>query len=120
MGIPERLQEERKRLAMTQAALADAIGATKRSVINWETGASSPAADVIARYGELGADVLYIVTGERSRPVAEGERLPPRERLMLDNFRAAPEGVQAGVCTTLAAFAPGGAHVRKKRGGKAA
>ena len=55
---------------MTQQALADAIGSTKRSVINWEGGAASPSADVLSRYGEVGADVLYVLTGRSDPAIA--------------------------------------------------
>jgi DNA-binding XRE family transcriptional regulator len=44
MDISTRLQEERKRLGLTQEAVAAQLGATKRSVINWEGGAALPGA----------------------------------------------------------------------------
>ena len=112
MDISTRLQEERKRLGLTQEAVAAQLGATKRSVINWEGGAALPGAEVLARYAAAGADVLYILTGQRAggasappppRAVSEGDRI------LLDNFHAAPAQVQAGVKTALGAFAPGAA-----------
>lgn len=116
MGIPDRLQEERNRLGMSQAAFADAIGSTKRSVINWEGGSASPSAAVMAAIATAGADVLYILTGERSQAVAPQELLPEGDRILLDNFHAAPPEVRAGIKTTLGVFAPGGAAVKKRRG----
>ena len=118
MDISTRLQEERKRLGLTQEAVAAQLGATKRSVINWEGGAALPGAEVLARYAAAGADVLYILTGQRAggasappppRAVSEGDRV------LLDNFHAAPAQVQAGVKTTLGAFAPGGSARRGKQ-----
>ena len=118
MDISTRLQEERKRLGLTQEAVAAQLGATKRSVINWEGGAALPGAEVLARYAAAGADVLYILTGQRAggasappppRAVSEGDRI------LLDNFHAAPAQVQAGVKTTLGAFAPGGSPRRGKQ-----
>ena len=118
MDISTRLQEERKRLGLTQEAVAAQLGATKRSVINWEGGAALPGAEVLARYAAAGADVLYILTGQRAggasappppRAVSEGDRI------LLDNFHAAPAQVQAGVKTTLGAFAPGGSARRGKQ-----
>ena len=118
MDISTRLQEERKRLGLTQEAVAAQLGATKRSVINWEGGAALPGAEVLARYAAAGADVLYILTGQRTggasappppRAVSEGDRV------LLDNFHAAPAQVQAGVKTTLGAFAPGGSPRRGKQ-----
>ena len=119
MDISTRLQEERKRLGLTQEAVAAQLGATKRSVINWEGGAALPGAEVLARYAAAGADVLYILTGQRAggasappppRAVSEGDRI------LLDNFHAAPAQVQAGVKTTLGAFASAGGTRRGKQG----
>ena len=118
MDISTRLQEERKRLGLTQEAVAAQLGATKRSVINWEGGAALPGAEVLARYAAAGADVLYILTGQRAggasappppRAVSEGDRI------LLDNFHAAPSQVQAGVKTALGAFAPAGSPRRGKQ-----
>ena len=118
MDISTRLQEERKRLGLTQEAVAAQLGATKRSVINWEGGAALPGAEVLARYAAAGADVLYILTGQRAggasappppRAVSEGDRI------LLDNFHAAPAQVQAGVKTTLGAFASAGGTRRGKQ-----
>ena len=118
MDISTRLQEERKRLGLTQEAVATQLGATKRSVINWEGGAALPGAEVLARYAAAGADVLYILTGQRTggasappppRAVSEGDRI------LLDNFHAAPAQVQAGVKTALGAFASAGGTRRGKQ-----
>lgn len=122
MDISTRLQEERKRLGLTQESVAAQLGATKRSVINWEGGAALPGAEVLARYAAAGADVLYILTGQRAggasappppRAVSEGDRI------LLDNFHAAPAQVQAGVKTALGAFASAGG-TRRGRQDKAA
>ena len=118
MDISTRLQEERKRLGLTQEAVAAQLGATTRSVINWEGGAALPGAEVLARYAAAGADVLYILTGQRAggasappppRAVSEGDRI------LLDNFHAAPAQVQAGVKTALGAFASAGGTRRGKQ-----
>jgi len=91
MGISDRLQEERKRLGLTQEAAAEKLGATKRSVINWEGGASLPGAEVLAGYAAAGADVLYILTGVRSPPAQSIGELAPRQRALLNNYEAADE-----------------------------
>ena len=73
MGISARIQEERKRLGLTQEAAAEKMGATKRSVINWEGGAALPGAEALSRFSLAGADVLYVLTGERGgQPPASG------------------------------------------------
>lgn len=69
--IFSRLREERLRLGFRrQDALAEKIGASPSSVHNYEVGKSSPDADYLVRFMELGADVLYILTGTR-----QGERM---------------------------------------------
>lgn len=91
MGISARLQQERKRLGLTQDATAAALGVTKRSVINWEGGSALPGAEALAAYAAAGADVLYILTGQRSQPVPPTATLPPRQRALLDNFEHTDE-----------------------------
>lgn len=103
MGISLRLQEERKRLGLTQEAAAARLGATKRSVINWEGGAALPGAELLARYAELGADVLYILTGQR-------ERLQPHiasEQVLIDSYRRCSTEAQQNLIQTAALFATG-------------
>lgn len=68
MGIADRLREERTRLELTQAALADLTGITKKTQINWEHGVSSPNAEALMAYKTAGVDVWYLLTGERTEP----------------------------------------------------
>ena len=97
MDISTRLQEERKRLGLTQEAVATQLGATKRSVINWEGGAALPGAEVLARYAAAGADVLYILTGQRSQPVPPAQELPRQEQEWLALYRNSSEEVRAAL-----------------------
>ena len=64
MEIFERIRAERERLGLSQTVFADKIGSTKRSVINWESGNTSPSADILAAIASIGGDVIYILTGE--------------------------------------------------------
>lgn len=118
MNLHERLKEERERLGHSQTAFAALAGASKHAQINWEKGAASPNAAALAAWADAGLDVLYVVTGQRTggasapvpaRAVSEGDRI------LLDNFHAAPPQVQAGVKTALGAFAAEGAGKRKPR-----
>ncbi len=118
MNLHERLKEERERLGHSQTAFAALAGASKHAQINWEKGAASPNAAALAAWADAGLDVLYVVTGQRAggasappppRAVSEGDRI------LLDNFHAAPAQVQAGVKTALGAFAPGGSPRRGKQ-----
>ena len=116
--IGDRLRQERERLGLTQPAFADAAGGKKRTLIDWEKGVSSPTAVQLAALAGIGVDVLYILTGQRAggasappppRAVSEGDRI------LLDNFHAAPAQVQAGVKTALGAFASAGGTRRGKQ-----
>ncbi|OWJ91096.1 hypothetical protein B6S59_25325 [Pseudomonas sp. A46] len=64
--LGERLKEERQRLKLTQPELAEAAGAKKRTVIDWEKGVSSPTAVQLEALALVGLDVLFVVTGSRS------------------------------------------------------
>ncbi len=111
MDISTRLQEERKRLGLTQEAVAAQLGATKRSVINWEGGAALPGAEVLARYAAAGADVLYILTGQRAGGVKPAPTLTAEEETMLSYFRDASKEVRrAALGALLGASAPTGGH----------
>lgn len=116
MGIGERIKEERERLGYAQPAFAALGDASKNSQIAWEKEAAHPNAKVMAAWAAAGADVLYILTGERSAPVPPQALLPEGDRILLDNFHHAPEGVQAGIKQTLGVFAPAGALKRRGRG----
>ena len=121
--ICDRLREEREALGLSQQALAERCGITARSQRNYESGERLPDAGYLAAIAAAGADVLYILTGQRAggasappppRAVSEGDRI------LLDNFHAAPAQVQAGVKTTLGAFAPGAGSARRGKQDKAA
>lgn len=116
--ISERLKSERENLGFSQQALADLLGISLRSQQNYEKGDRNPDSAYLAAIAAAGADVLYILTGQRAggasappppRAVSEGDRI------LLDNFHAAPAQVQAGVKTALGAFAPGGSPRRGKQ-----
>ena len=84
-SVGARLKEERERLEWSQAALAEAAGASRRAVVAWESGATVPGADSLAALAKHGYDVLYIVVGQRSAPVES--RLTPDEAALLDNYQ---------------------------------
>lgn len=71
--IGERLKEERDRLGMTQPQFAEAAGAAKRTLIEWEKGATAPNAVQLSALDAIGVDVLYVVTGERDLRQVEGQ-----------------------------------------------
>ena len=99
-----RLKEERTRLGLSQSALADTLGVSKWTVINYERagnrGTPIPA-DLLSACARLGMDVQYVLTGVPStnlNRVAEEAgsyhvdrggiaALPPDERRLLEKYR---------------------------------
>ena len=118
--IDIRLREERERLGLSQPVFAHAAGAAKRTLADCEKGVSSPTAVQLSALSKIGVDVLYILTGQRSQALGEAELLAPDERIMLDNYRHAPDPVRAGVKKTLGYFAPGGGSTHDGAGVKRA
>lgn len=51
---------------MTQPVFAEAAGAKKRTLIDWEKGVSSPTATQLEALAVIGVDVLYVLTGRRA------------------------------------------------------
>lgn len=66
--ISERLKREREGLGLSQQALADLLGISLRSQQNYEKGDRSPDANYLAAIAAAGADVRYILTGQREGP----------------------------------------------------
>lgn len=64
--ISDRLKNERERLKLTQPEFAEASGVSKRTVIEWEKGNTSPNAVQLSSLSGVGVDVQYVLTGEKS------------------------------------------------------
>jgi transcriptional regulator with XRE-family HTH domain len=101
--ISDRLREQREALGFTQQALAARCGIAARSQRNYESGERLPDAAYLAAITAAGADVLYILTGQRGAPVAPA--LKPDEAALLDNYRHSPRSEQDLLRQTSAAFA---------------
>lgn len=105
--ISERLKEERKRLGFNQEDFACVAGITRRPYAAWEAGNTSPTAVQLAALATVGADVRYIITGEREGPAPEA--LSADERQLLALFRAAPlTGKAAAIGALQGAVGAGG------------
>lgn len=91
MEFSKRFKEERERLGFSQTAFAELGGATKWSLINWEAGRQTPNGAYLSAIADHGADVLYILTGQRSQPIAEVDLLTPRQRALLSNYDGSSE-----------------------------
>lgn len=90
----DRLREERERLALSQQALAEKCGVTARSQRNYESGERNPDSAYLAAIAAAGADVLYILTGQRMGGVVATPAAPalsPRKAALLDHYEATSE-----------------------------
>ena len=67
-AIADRLREARLQLRLSQEAMAKAGGVHRNTQANYEDGSRVPDAAYLARVSEAGADVRWIVTGEKSAP----------------------------------------------------
>lgn len=94
--ISARFKEERKRLGLSQEDAAKALGVSTGSLGTYERNKVTPPVLVLLPLYKLGADIQYIVTGERS-----SASLPDTEQQLISAFRLAPEPVQAGIMAML-------------------
>lgn len=67
MSVGNRLKEERKRLGLTQEAMAAACGVAKRTQILFEQDAHLPGGAYFVEADNLGVDVVYLLVGRRER-----------------------------------------------------
>ncbi|MHA7855411.1 helix-turn-helix domain-containing protein [Marinobacter shengliensis] len=86
LDIGSRLRKERERLGYSQPGFGEIGGVKKLAQINYEKADRYPDAVYLARIAEAGADVLYIITGQRSQKDASAT-LPPDESLLLEAYR---------------------------------
>ena len=71
--------------------------------------------EVLALFAAAGADVLYILTGQRSGTVVPAPALKPDEAALLDNYRhSSPEGRKAIKATSDALAKPSAGNGGKK------
>ncbi len=97
MPIGKRLRDERERIGLSQPALAAVAGKTKQTLFSWETGKTAPDGFQLAALATTGADVLYILTGQRSQPVPPAQELPRQEQEWLALYRNSSEEVRAAL-----------------------
>ena len=116
-----RLREERKRLGLSQEALAELGGVKLNAQSNYETGKRAPDADYLTRVAAHGVDVAFLFSGQRmlagrgapandeQQPAATGDtvmRVVTREEAaLLDNYEAADERGRAAARSVLDALA---------------
>lgn len=85
-----RLKEERKKLKMTQAEIAEKCGVSGRMWGNYERGISQPKTELFFHFEKVGIDVQYVMHGRRDKAAAmPSESLSAEERELLALFREA-------------------------------
>ena len=99
--LRERIREELQRLKLSFAEASRAMGEKDslglRDVCN---GRKRATAELVYKLSGIGADALYIMTGERVTTT-----LAPDEAALLDNYRNTPKEQQNIIKETSAAFA---------------
>lgn len=65
MSIGSRLREEREKLNMNQEDFATACGVRRRAQSSYESGARSPDANYLEAASKIGADISYVIYGEK-------------------------------------------------------
>lgn len=86
----ERLKEERERLGLSQTALGKLCGVQKLSQINYEKGVRYPDSRYLNAISNIGADVLYILTGKHE---LKSTNFDDKERLQIA-IEAVEEGLE--------------------------
>lgn len=119
--FPSRLRDERKRLGLSQEALAELGGVKLNAQSNYENGKRAPDSDYLSRVAAHGVDVPFLFTGQRTAglkaPSANDESMAAtsgdsfmrsvtrEEAALLDNYEAADERGRAAARSVLDALA---------------
>ncbi|HGJ5877322.1 MAG TPA: helix-turn-helix domain-containing protein [Arsenophonus sp.] len=98
MQICSRLRKERERLKLTQSQLAKACGVSFRAYCDYEIGKTEPKASFFSNLHELGADIMFILTGKKLPDIGG---INSDEAEIIKYYRSAPLSVKAAAYGTL-------------------
>lgn len=104
-NLQMRLVEELKRVG--PQVIAKEAGIARATVYNWMEKGNVPM-DKLTLLEVAGADVNYILTGQRAggaAPVPAAPALARDEEILLDNYRNSPPDARAAIKATSDAFA---------------
>lgn len=107
MTIGKRLRDERERLGMSQPAFAALAQTTKQTLFSWESGKTAPDGFQLAALSVAGVDVLFVVTGQRSHPIAAQESLPKEHQALLNSYEMCSVVAKKNLLQTAALLAAG-------------
>lgn len=99
MTVGKRLKEERERLGFNQTDFAAIGGVGRKSQFNYEDDERRADSAYLSAIAAVGADVRYIITGEREGPAPD--LLTSDERELLTLFRKASLAVKAAAIGAL-------------------
>lgn len=94
--IAVRLKSERKRLALTQAEMADRCGISREIWCRYEQGKGLPGSEVLQAFLKAGGNVHFVLSGESS-----SRESPAEETLLIERFRACPKVLQDAILRAL-------------------
>ncbi len=105
-GVGERLKAERQRLRLSQEVFAERCGVKKLTQYNYEKSERYPDAEYLIAAKVLGADVTYLITGERTDEASVLDVVRDAEEAnLLTAFRHIPGETRDIAYRTLAAMA---------------
>lgn len=103
VSISQRLREERERLGLSQSDAADLTGQSRKSQGRYESGERSPDGVYLAKLASAGADILYILTGQRASPaLQQAEAIERKHGLLIDRVNQV-EGISEAARQRIAA-----------------
>ena len=104
MTTGKRLKEERERLGYNQTDFAEIGGVGRKSQFNYEEDERKADTAYLAAIATIGADIRYIVTGQRDGPAPDV--LSAEERLMIDRYRASQKPLREAALRVLLGESP--------------
>ena len=104
MTIGTRLKEERERLGYNQTDFAEIGGVGRKSQFNYEDDERKADTAYLAAIAAIGADIRYIVTGQREGPVPKV--LSAEEQTMINRYRASPKPLRDAALRVLLGESP--------------
>lgn len=108
MNIAARLREEREKLGQSQEQFGLIGGVKKLAQMNYEKGDRSPDANYLAAIAAAGADVRYILTGQRDGPAPVV--LSAEEQTMVAYMRDASPALRKAALGVLLSGSSGGGN----------
>lgn len=85
LHFANRLKEERKKLGLTQAEMAEKCGVSREMWGSYERGVYMPRSETLLSFSQAGINVDYVMGSSES----PSDGLSPEERELLAMFRAA-------------------------------